>query len=109
MPSALPQHSRHDTLLNIEQLNRTVTSVGTLLTSNRKLLRSVAVGGTLNQFIIPPPDMSWLFRVPLRTFCEVSDRRDGVLFYAVCADTDTTHRNTVQLNVKVEGTYGYHL
>ena len=57
MPSALPQHSRHDTLLNIEQLNRTVTSVGTLLTSNRKLLRSVAVGGTLNQFIIPPPQI----------------------------------------------------
>jgi len=38
----------------VGQLNRNMTSAGTRLTSIQKLLRSLAVGGTLNQFVFFP-------------------------------------------------------
>ena len=54
-------------LMDIGQLNRNVTSAGTRLTSIQKLLRSLAVGGTLNQFVIFPQVR------PLKFFMAVRD------------------------------------
>ena len=47
---------RLPSLMDVGQLNRNVTSSDTRLTSIQKLLRSLGVGGTLNQIEILPPE-----------------------------------------------------
>jgi hypothetical protein len=47
-------HGGLASLMDVGQLNRNVTSAGTRLTSTQELLSSLAVGGTLDQFVIFP-------------------------------------------------------